>query len=102
MPLTDLRVRNAKASDRGYKLADSGGLHLFVTTKGAKSWRWKYRYAGKEKRMTFGLYPKVSLADARKSRDEGKRMLAEYKDPQIERRKRKRAAHAAAGRPWRS
>jgi len=97
MPLTDAQVRKALPREKDYKLADSGGLYLFVTTKGAKSWRLKYRFADKEKRLVFGLYPEVSLADARDQRDTARRLLREHRDPAIEERKRKMAAHAAAG-----
>jgi predicted DNA-binding transcriptional regulator AlpA len=65
MALTDLQVRKAQLHEEGYKLADSGGLYLFVTPAGARSWRMKYRYADKEKVLTFGIYPQVSLATAR-------------------------------------
>lgn len=92
MPLTDNQVKRAQPGEKDYKLADAGGLHLFVTTKGAKSWRWKYRYDGKEKRMTFGLYPDVSLREARDLRDDAKRLLRDHKDPSTEARKRKLAA----------
>jgi hypothetical protein len=63
--LTDAKARQAKPKERDYKLADSAGLYLFVTRTGSKSWRMKYRFGGKEKRLTFGLYPEVSLAEAR-------------------------------------
>jgi len=67
--LTDTQVRKAVASDRDNKLADSGSLYLSVTKTGFKSWRWKYRFAGKEKRLTFGPYPEVSLKETRDKRD---------------------------------
>ncbi|SFP62541.1 tyrosine-type recombinase/integrase [Sphingomonas rubra] len=97
MALTAAEVKNAKPGDRDYKLGDAGGLYLFVTAKGAKSWRMKYRFAGKEKRLTFGLYPEVSLAEARTQRDEARRLLRENKDPLLEERRREAAAVAAAG-----
>ena len=97
MPLTDTAARKAQPADKDYKLADAGGLYLFVTTRGAKSWRLKYRFAGKEKRLVFGRYPEVSLAKAREERDAARRMLREHRDPAIEERKRKMLAHAAAG-----
>jgi hypothetical protein len=62
MPLTDTAIKKAKAQDKPYKLVDSGGLFLYVTTAGGKSWRLKYRIEGKEKLMTLGLYPEVTLA----------------------------------------
>lgn len=100
MPLTDAQCRKAaKPADgeKGYKLADAGGLFLFVTPKGGKSWRLKYRFGGKEKGLRFGLYPDVSLARARELREDAKRLLRDHKDPATEERKRRMAAHAAAG-----
>lgn len=67
--LTVTKARQAKPKDKDCKLADAGGLYLFVTTKGFKSWRLKYRFADKEKRLTFGAYPEVSLLEARERRD---------------------------------
>jgi hypothetical protein len=56
--LTDLKARQAKARDKGYKLGDSGGLCLYVTRSGYRSWRMKYRFAGREKRLTFADPPR--------------------------------------------
>ena len=92
--LTDLKARQAKPRDRDYKLADSGGLDLFITTRGFRSWRMKYRFAGTEKRLTFGPYPAVSLSEARDKRDEAKRLLREHRDPATEELKRRLAAAA--------
>lgn len=97
MPLTVAEVKNAKPAERDYKLADSGGLYLFVTTKGAKSWRYKYRHANKEKRLTFGLFPDVTLAEARDRRDAARALVRTGKDPMVEAEKAKQAAIAAAG-----
>jgi hypothetical protein len=101
MPLTDAQVKKALKGEKDYKLADSAGLYLYVTTKGSKSWRMKYRFAGKEKRLVFGLYPEVSLAKARAERDRARQLLREHRDPATEQRKRKMAAHAAAGATFR-
>jgi integrase len=95
--LTVAEVKNAKPGERDYKLADSGGLHLFVTTKGAKSWRFKYRIGKTEKRLTFGLFPEVSLAEARDRRDAARAQVRGGKDPVVEAEKSKQAAIAAAG-----
>lgn len=92
--LTDLKARQAKPAAKDYKLADSGGLYLFVTTNGYKSWRMKYRLSGKEKRLVFGPYPDVSLAEARERRDEAKRQLRDLRDPSVEILKRRLAAAA--------
>ena len=97
MPLTDTQAKKAEKRERDYKLADSEGLYLFVTKTGAKSWRWKYRFGGKEKRLMLGLYPKVTLREARDKRDDGQRLLRDHKDPRTEQKKRKRAALAVAG-----
>lgn len=79
--LTDTAARNAKPKDKPYKLPDGGGLYLQVTASGSKLWRMKYRFLGKEKLLAFGQYPAVSLADARKRRDEAKKALSEGVDP---------------------
>ncbi len=97
MPLTDAACRKAKAAEKDYKLGDSGGLYLFVTAKGAKSWRMKYRFGGKEKRLSFGLYPEVSLLEARDRRDAARRMLRDFKDPGVELAAMKAAAHSPGG-----
>tara|TARA_Y100000296_G_C5157578_1_gene250006 strand:+ start:205 stop:441 length:237 start_codon:yes stop_codon:yes gene_type:complete len=70
--LTDAQARQAKAKDKDYKLSDSGGLYLFVSKTGHKTWRLKYRYLGKEKRLMIGTYPDVRLSDARSRRDSAK------------------------------
>jgi hypothetical protein len=67
--MSDVQARKAVAGEKDYKLADSNGLYLFVTTKGFKSWRYKYRFGNKEKRLTFGRYPEVSLKEARERRN---------------------------------
>lgn len=97
MALTVNEVKNAEKRAKDYKLADALGLHLFVSAKGAKSWRFKYRYAGKEKRLTFGLFPEVTLAAARERRDEARAMLRAGKDPAVEIERRRHEAIAAAG-----
>ncbi|MES2497093.1 MAG: integrase arm-type DNA-binding domain-containing protein [Pseudomonadota bacterium] len=97
MALTDTAIRNAEKRSKDYKLADSAGLYLFVTSKGAKSWRFKYRFADKEKRLTFGLYPDVKLKEARDRRDEARAILRDGKDPAVEIERRRQDAIAAAG-----
>ena len=87
--LTDAAVKTAKPRDKDYKLSDSGGLYLFVTRAGHRSWRLKYRFGGKEKRLVFGSYPEIKLAEARRMRDDAKRLLREGRDPAYERRKAK-------------
>lgn len=97
MALTDLQARKAAPKGKDYKLADAGGLYLFVARSGFKSWRLKYRFADKEKRLMLGPYPEVSLAKAREARDRARALLREHRDPIVEERKRKMVAHAAAG-----
>src|SRR5215469_11277951 len=89
MKLTDIKVKNAKAEDREIKLADGQGLYLLVTPQGRKLWRWKYRFNGKEKKMAFGIYPDVSLAQARDHRHEAAKLLASGVDPMVERKAEK-------------
>ena len=81
MPLTDTAVRNAKSSDKPVKLFDAGGLYLEVAPSGGKWWRFKYRFDGKEKRLSVGIYPDVKLKDARERRDEMRKLLANSIDP---------------------
>lgn len=89
--LTDTAVRKAKASDKPYKLADSGGLHLFVSPAGGKLWRFRYSYGGKEKLLSIGPYDAVSLIDARAARDAAKATLRDGRDPGVIKKLRKLA-----------
>lgn len=95
MPLSDTAIRNAKPQVKQYKLADEKGLYLLVQTNGAKYWRMKYRYAGKEKTLAIGVYPDVPLKSARDARDSARRLLAEGVDPSA-RKKEAKAALADA------
>ncbi|BCQ37455.1 integrase [Erwinia rhapontici] len=81
MALTDVKVRTAKPLDKPYKLADGGGLYLLVNANGSRYWRMKYRVMGREKLLSIGVYPDVSLAVARQKRDEARRSLAAGDDP---------------------
>ncbi|BET60628.1 tyrosine-type recombinase/integrase [Yersinia pseudotuberculosis] len=81
MPLTDIKVKTAKPIDKAYKLTDGGGMYLLVKPNGSKYWRLKYRFVGKEKMLSIGVYPDVSLADARQKRDEARKVLAAGGDP---------------------
>jgi integrase len=95
MPLTDIKIRSAKPQHKTYKLFDSGGLYLEVTTAGRKYWRWKYRFGGKEKRLAFGVYPDVTLKMAREERDDARLQLANGVDPS-EARRAEKVAQAGA------
>lgn len=80
-PLTDIQVSKAKSRERDYKLTDGGGLYLLVTTAGGKLWRFKYRFAEKEKLLAIGPYPEISLSDARLRREDARRLLTNDTDP---------------------
>lgn len=92
MPLTDTAIRNAKANRKAIKLSDGGGLYLLVQRRGAKLWRLAYRLGGKQKLLSFGIYPTVSLADARARREAAKKCLADGVDPSLQRKLEKQAS----------
>jgi integrase len=81
MPLTDSKARNAKPKKNQFKLFDTDGLFLLVSPAGGKWWRFKYRLGGKEKLISLGTYPEVSLAQARARRDEARKQVADGIDP---------------------
>lgn len=81
MPLSEIKVRNAKPKENNYKLFDGGGLFLLVTPLGSKLWHFKYRFDNKEKKISFGTYPEISLAEARIRKDEARRKIAQGTDP---------------------
>ena len=93
MPLTNTAVRNAKACEKTVKLSDERGLYLEVSPGGGKWWRLKYRFGRKEKRLSLGVYPDVTLKDARDRRDEARKLLAGGIDPS-EYRKATKAAQS--------
>jgi hypothetical protein len=92
MPLTDIKVRNAKTQSKPYKLTDGDGMFLYVHTSGSKYWRLKYRFMGKEKLLALGVYPDVSLADARARRAEARKAIAAGNDPSQTKQEAKRLA----------
>lgn len=96
MPLTDIEVRHAKPREKPYKLSDERGMYLEVTPTGAKYWRMKFRYSGKEKRLALGVYPEVGLKDAREKRDAARKLLSDGTDPAAAKKARKAAAVAQA------
>ncbi|PRX09023.1 UNVERIFIED_ORG: integrase [Martelella mediterranea] len=81
MALTDTNIRNLKSSGLPTKHSDGGGLHVLLTPNGSKLWRLSYRFEGKQKTLALGAYPAVSLAAARKKREEAKALLAAGTDP---------------------
>lgn len=91
MPLSDTTIRTAKPSEKTQKLFDGGGLYLEVAPSGGKWWRLKYRFGGKEKRISLGVYPDVTLKDARERRDNARKLLANDIDPGENRKVQKAA-----------
>lgn len=107
MPLTNTAVRNAKPSKKTQKLFDGGGLYLEVAPSGGKWWRLKYRFGGKEKRLSLGTYPEITLKEARERRDNARKLLGDGIDPSAQRKARKAAqvelsanTFEAVGREW--
>lgn len=101
MPLTDRAVRNAKGAANPYKLTDGGGLYLLVRPDGARYWRMDFRFASRRGTLAFGIYPAISLADARTKRDETRKLIAAGIDPAAKRRLDKQAAAIGAGNTFR-
>lgn len=81
MTLSNLQCKTIKPDSKPKKFSDGNGLYLEVVPNGSKYWRLKYRYAGKEKKLSLGVYPQISLAEARKKRDEAKKLLIANIDP---------------------
>ena len=94
--LSDTAVRKAIPSDKPKKLADGGGLYLEIQPTGARYWRLKYRIAGVERRLSLGVYPEVTLAQARRSRDEAKALIARGVDPSAARKTAKQELRVKA------
>lgn len=95
MPLTDTNIRNIKPAAKVQKLFDGGGLYLHIAVTGSKLWRMAYRFDGKQKLLSFGAYPAVSLKQVRELRDEAKELLAVGVDPGVHKKEVKAAALAA-------
>lgn len=94
--LTDVAARNAQPMVRPYKLSAGGGLYLEVMPNGAKYWRMRYRFAGREKRLAIGVYPEISLKRALVERDRTRLMLYEHRDPSGEKQLAKLRAKTVA------
>ncbi len=94
--LSEIQIRKAKPTEKQYTLFDGRGLHLVVTPSGGKLWRMKYRYDGKEKLLSFGTYPEITLADARQRREDARRLLANGIDPAAVKKAQKQAQTAEA------
>lgn len=94
MALTDVKIRSAKPKATAYRLADAAGLYLLVSPSGGKLWRWNYRFDGKQKTMSLGKYPDISLADARSAHQTARTDLAKGNDPMAQRKVEKAAVTA--------
>lgn len=86
MPLSEFKISKAKPKDKPHKLSDGGGLFLLVNPSGSTLWRQKYRFMGKERLLSHGQYPDVSLVQARAKLNEARSMLADGQDPAIEKK----------------
>lgn len=91
MKLSDTAIKKAKPEAKSYKMSDGGGMYLEVMPSGSKYWRLKYRFGGKEKRLAFGVYPDVTLAEARSRRDAARKLLANDTDPSVAKQAKKAA-----------
>lgn len=89
MSLTAKEIAQAKPADKIIRRSDGGGLYLEIVPAGGKWWRLKYRFHGKENRLSFGVYPDVGLRDARRQRDAAKQLLAKGINPAVVRREQK-------------
>ncbi|VVE01605.1 tyrosine-type recombinase/integrase [Pandoraea anhela] len=101
MPLTDLEVRRATPREKTYRIYDGRGMYLEVAPTGGKYWRLKYRFNAREKRLSFGVYPDVTLAHARGKRDEARAMLADGIDPSQAKKEKKRLAQLSSANTFR-
>ncbi|HGE6739837.1 TPA: tyrosine-type recombinase/integrase [Serratia marcescens] len=97
MRLNDMQIRRAKSGTKSYTLGDGLGLSLLVEPNGSKSWRFRYRFGGKPKMISFGVYPTVTLAEARKKRDEARRIVGEGRNPSDIRKEQKLAQQVGDG-----
>lgn len=104
MPLTDAQVRTARYNPdgAGNRLSDGGRMYLQPDKSGAKYWRMNFRFAGKDKTLALGVYPDVSLAAARKKRDEVRAKLTAGMDPSVAKKADRRAARFAAGNTFKA
>lgn len=96
MPLTNIACQKAQPDQKPYKMFDSGGLYLEVMPNGSKYWRLKYRYFGKENRLAIGVYPRISLAEARERREQAKKALDNNVNPSVSKKEQKMRAQQNA------
>lgn len=96
LALTDTEIKKAKGGDKPYKMADGGNLYLLVNPSGGRLWRWAYRFEGRQKLMTFGKYPDVSLARVRERHSKQRAILADGIDPMAQKKALKTAIRDAS------
>ena len=89
MALTEMEIKNLKPSEKAYRVADSNGLSLEISPTGSKLWRWRYHYQGKEQTLALGKYPAVTLAEARRKRDDARALVNAGKHPTREKKLQK-------------
>ena len=102
MPILAQEIRRLRPKSVPFRKTDSKGLYLEVFPNGSKLWRYKFRIAGREKRMALGAWPDISLADARKRRDVARLKVLDGIDPTLERKRKKRQARMNAGNSFKS
>ncbi len=93
--LTEVAIKKAKPEEKAYKMADGGGMFLLIQPTGSKCWRLKYRIGGKEKLLAIGVYPDVTLSEARDRREQARKLLANGADPSTVKQEAKQASHRA-------
>ena len=93
MALSDIAIKNYKPKEKQYKVSDRNGMYLLIHPNGSKYWRFKYKILGKEKLLSLGKYPILSLKEARQKRDEAKKQLSQDIDPSLARKINKIQKH---------
>ena len=102
MPLTDIVAKNAKSTEKKYKLSDEKGLFLLIHPNGSKYWQMKFRFSGKEKLLSFGTYPETSLKEARDKRDKARKQIQEGLNPSQEKKLEKLQRHISSENSFQS
>ncbi len=100
MPLSDIQIRNLKPRDKAYKVSDFEGLYVLVKVNGSKLWQFKYRLHGKERLLSIGIYPDVTLAQARKAKEEARAKVTTGTDPSEAKQTEKRIKREEAGQTF--
>jgi hypothetical protein len=95
-PLTQMKIKQAQPKDKPYKLYDANGLYIQIHPNGSKYWRLRYRFNDAEKKLALGVFPEISLAEAREKRDDARRLLRAGNDPMAQKQTKKRETTLAA------